>query len=252
MNEMVHLMKSHEEISALPIIYALLAYHIAFPKVHCPKLHTISKVRPLQCRAERDNALPQLAGNAVPDASRTQLALLDARALLTHIQLAIDQDPQGLPSLKTVNGSSQFCIICKLAEYPFQSYMQVIYEDVEEYGAQDGALRNPTSDRSSTITLCASGEQVLSVLTLFCTAMLFRNFKARSGFKETAAAGSTPKKVSQAQQESFGDRSGGNEEKEKALLPQPTILLLTMREDNNTTYDEKGGKMSMPLVEWQY
>ncbi|KAJ7400343.1 hypothetical protein BTVI_106306 [Pitangus sulphuratus] len=131
---------------------------------------------------------------------RTGLTLLAARALLTHAQLAISQDPQvpfrgtafqhlipqsvqtsrvspsqvqnpalplikfdmvgdcpvlsfvqvslqGLLAFEGVNSSSQFCVICKLAQYPFESCVQVIYEDVEEQRAQDGALWNPTSDR---------------------------------------------------------------------------------------------------------
>ncbi|KAJ7417185.1 hypothetical protein WISP_65825 [Willisornis vidua] len=46
-----------------------------------------------------------------------RLALLAARALLTHVQLAIDQDPQ--------------------------SCVQVIYEDVEEHMAQEESCGTP-------------------------------------------------------------------------------------------------------------
>ncbi|KAJ7406518.1 hypothetical protein BTVI_65308 [Pitangus sulphuratus] len=56
----------------------------------CPKLHTIFKGRLHQCRADRDKPLPQLAGDAFPGAPKTQLSLLAASALLTHIQLAIN------------------------------------------------------------------------------------------------------------------------------------------------------------------
>ncbi|KAJ7425810.1 hypothetical protein WISP_20201 [Willisornis vidua] len=55
---------------------------------------------------------------------------------------------KGLSAFEGVNSSSQFCVICKLAHYSFQSCIQVIYEDVEEHRAQDGALWNSTSDRS--------------------------------------------------------------------------------------------------------
>ncbi|KAJ7413513.1 hypothetical protein BTVI_42998 [Pitangus sulphuratus] len=40
---------------------------------------------------------------------------------------------QGLPVFEGVNSSSQFCVICNLAQYPFQFFVQVIYEDVEEH-----------------------------------------------------------------------------------------------------------------------
>ncbi|KAJ7409914.1 hypothetical protein WISP_111569 [Willisornis vidua] len=131
---------------------------------------------------------------------RTQLALLAARALLTHIQFGIDQVPfhstafqhlipqsvqisrvvpsqvqdpdlslaglhsslvelhswrlpsplicQSFSASEGVKSSSQFYVICRLAQYPFQSCIQVIFEDVEEHKAQNGALWNPTSDRS--------------------------------------------------------------------------------------------------------
>ncbi|KAJ7427533.1 hypothetical protein WISP_06198 [Willisornis vidua] len=59
----------------------------------------------------------------------------------------VDVSLQGLPAIKGFNSSSQFCVICKLAEYLFKSCIQIIYEDVEEHRAQDGALLNSTSDR---------------------------------------------------------------------------------------------------------
>lgn len=43
-----------------------------------------------QCKAGQDNPLPSSAGGVVPDASDTDALL----ALLTHVQLSIDQDPQ--------------------------------------------------------------------------------------------------------------------------------------------------------------
>ncbi|KAJ7420292.1 hypothetical protein WISP_49138 [Willisornis vidua] len=42
--------------------------HFSAALAECPKLHTMFKVRPPQCRAEWDNPLPQPAGDAVPDA----------------------------------------------------------------------------------------------------------------------------------------------------------------------------------------
>ncbi|KAJ7420091.1 hypothetical protein WISP_50329 [Willisornis vidua] len=98
----------------------------------------IFKVRLPQCRAEWDNPLPSPAGDAVPDASRTRLALLAARALLTACQ-----DPQDLPAFEGDSSSSQFCVICKFT----QSCVQVLYADAEENRTQDGALWNPTCDR---------------------------------------------------------------------------------------------------------
>ncbi|KAJ7407359.1 hypothetical protein WISP_127109 [Willisornis vidua] len=50
-----------------------------------------------QCRAEWDNPLPSPAGDAVPDAHQDMVALLVARALLTHVQMVINQDPQVSP-----------------------------------------------------------------------------------------------------------------------------------------------------------
>lgn len=44
--------------------------------------------------AEQDNPLPFLAGDAVPDVPQDMGAILAARALLTHVQVAINQDPQ--------------------------------------------------------------------------------------------------------------------------------------------------------------
>ncbi|KAJ7425716.1 hypothetical protein WISP_22250 [Willisornis vidua] len=55
-----------------------------------PKLHTIFKLGLPQCRVEWDKPTPRLAVNAVPDAPRTQVALLAAKALLTHTQLTND------------------------------------------------------------------------------------------------------------------------------------------------------------------
>ncbi|KAJ7414310.1 hypothetical protein WISP_85052 [Willisornis vidua] len=55
---------------------------------------------------------------------------------------------QDLPAFEGVNSSSQFCVFCKLTQYPFQSCVEVVYEDVEEHRAQDGALKNSTSDKS--------------------------------------------------------------------------------------------------------
>ncbi|KAJ7410396.1 hypothetical protein BTVI_53560 [Pitangus sulphuratus] len=128
---------------------------------------------------------------------KTQLALLAARALMTHTQLAINEDPQvpfhssvlqplapqaihtarvalsqvqnpalvlvklhmvgdcpvfsfvkvslqDLPAFEGVNSLSQISIISKLAQYPFDFCIQVIYKDVEEHRASDGAMQNPT------------------------------------------------------------------------------------------------------------
>ncbi|KAJ7419742.1 hypothetical protein WISP_52371 [Willisornis vidua] len=78
---------------SLPTQHSLRFYNL-FP-LDLPKIvHNFGEVRLPQCRAEWDNPLPQIPGDALPDAPRTQLALLAARALLTNIQLTIDQDPQ--------------------------------------------------------------------------------------------------------------------------------------------------------------
>ncbi|KAJ7411763.1 hypothetical protein WISP_101080 [Willisornis vidua] len=104
---------------------------------------------------------------------RTQLALLAARALLTHIQLAISQDAQapfcstalqplvlwsihttkaalsqGLLAFEGIDSSSQFSVIGKLTSNSFKSCIQVVNEDVEENWTEDEALQNPTSGRS--------------------------------------------------------------------------------------------------------
>ncbi|TRZ05309.1 hypothetical protein HGM15179_021798 [Zosterops borbonicus] len=54
---------------------------------------------------------------------------------------------QGIPAFEGVSSSSQSCTICELAQCPFQSCSQVIYEDVEEHMAKDGVLQTPSSDR---------------------------------------------------------------------------------------------------------
>lgn len=55
---------------------------------------------------------------------------------------------QGLPAFEGINRFSWFHIICELVKYPFQSFVQVIYEDIEEQKAEDGALWNPSNGRS--------------------------------------------------------------------------------------------------------
>ncbi|TRZ12538.1 hypothetical protein HGM15179_014571 [Zosterops borbonicus] len=51
-------------------------------------------------------------------------------------------------SFKGINSSSQFFIIYEFAQYPFLSCVQVIYDDVGENWTKDGALWDPTSERS--------------------------------------------------------------------------------------------------------
>ncbi|TRZ26651.1 hypothetical protein HGM15179_000422 [Zosterops borbonicus] len=94
----------------------------------------------------------------------TQLQGISSGPVTGHDRACSSSSPHkevGLPALTGFNSSSQFCIVCKLAQYPFQSCIQVIPEDDEEYRAKDGALWNPTSDSHQpdvtpfTITLCA-------------------------------------------------------------------------------------------------
>ncbi|KAF4788260.1 hypothetical protein TURU_162276 [Turdus rufiventris] len=83
-----------------------------------------------------------------------------------------------------VNSSSQLCIICKLAHYLFQSCVQVIYEDVEELRAKDGALWSPDSVTGHhsdvapfTVTLCASPmSQLLTQHTMMCLSSFAGHF----------------------------------------------------------------------------
>ncbi|KAJ7424998.1 hypothetical protein BTVI_04187 [Pitangus sulphuratus] len=92
---------------------------------------------------------------------RTQLALLAARALLTHIQLAIDQIPFHRAAYQHLIPQSVYTS----SVAPFQSCIQVINEDVEEHKAQDGALWNATSDRSSVYDpLCFTHEPIAHLL----------------------------------------------------------------------------------------
>ena len=61
----------------------------------CPKQHTVLKVRPQQRRADQDNPFPRPAGSAVPDAPQDMVGPPGCQGtLLTHIQLAVDQNPQ--------------------------------------------------------------------------------------------------------------------------------------------------------------
>ena len=149
------------------------------------------EARPPQGRAEWDNPLPCLAGDAVPDAPQDRggppdfqgtadpyptrhgpgpfhgtapqplipqsvhPGLHHPRCRIWHLPfinficLVIAQcSLQGLLTLEGVNSSSQFCVIYKLAQYPSQSCIQVIYGDVEEHRAENGALQSPASDRS--------------------------------------------------------------------------------------------------------
>ncbi|KAJ7413698.1 hypothetical protein BTVI_42773 [Pitangus sulphuratus] len=88
---------------------------------------------------------------------QTRIAFLAARALLTHIQLAINQDPQvpfcgtafqhiipqsGLPAFEGVNSSSKFCVICKHARYPSSPASKSFGKMLR---STDEDLQNPTS-----------------------------------------------------------------------------------------------------------
>ncbi|RMC12967.1 hypothetical protein DUI87_10494 [Hirundo rustica rustica] len=84
-----------------------------------------------------------------PQVQNLTLSLVDLHLVgdcstLQFIEVSL----QGLPASEGVSSSFRFCIIWELAQYPFQSCLQVIYEDVEEHGAEDGALCYPTSDTS--------------------------------------------------------------------------------------------------------
>lgn len=70
-----------------------------------PHEEAVPAVRsPLRVPSSRGEAVPEQsrtippcpAGNAIPDVPRTLLALVAARALLTHVQLPINQKPRSL------------------------------------------------------------------------------------------------------------------------------------------------------------
>ena len=60
-------------------------------------MHPVLQVRLQQCRAERDNPFPQTAGNVNLNAPQGTVLLPGCLGtLLTHVQFAVDQDPQSL------------------------------------------------------------------------------------------------------------------------------------------------------------
>ncbi|KAJ7409676.1 hypothetical protein BTVI_55878 [Pitangus sulphuratus] len=96
----VKLCRPQDSSSSRRHVKACAGLEHAWDPGEVPKTVIIFQVRPPQCRAEQDNLLPGLAGDALPDPPRTWLALLAARALLTCGQLVINQDPQ-VPFLGT-------------------------------------------------------------------------------------------------------------------------------------------------------
>ena len=72
--------------------YSLIAFYL-FVLRH-PKLLPALEVRLPQLRAEQDNPLPCPVAMLCLMSPRTGLALLAARALLAHVQFAINQEPQ--------------------------------------------------------------------------------------------------------------------------------------------------------------
>ncbi|KAK4819032.1 hypothetical protein QYF61_024397 [Mycteria americana] len=65
--------------------------------VRGPKLNTVFKVRPHQCRVQGHNHFPSPAGHAIFDTSQDAIGFLGhLGTLLAHIQLAVNQHPQVL------------------------------------------------------------------------------------------------------------------------------------------------------------
>ena len=86
-----------------PIVYVLYV-------LCCPAVHPVLQVRLQQCRAERVNPFPHPAGNAMLNAPQGMVGLHGfLGTLLTHVQFAVDQDPQPLSVglLSSVPSSSQ-------------------------------------------------------------------------------------------------------------------------------------------------
>ncbi|KAK4831895.1 hypothetical protein QYF61_020042 [Mycteria americana] len=65
--------------------------------VRGPKLNTVFKVRPHQCRVQGHDHFPSPAGHAIPDTSQDAVVFLGhLGTLLAHIQPAVNQHPQVL------------------------------------------------------------------------------------------------------------------------------------------------------------
>ncbi|KAK4826382.1 hypothetical protein QYF61_008053 [Mycteria americana] len=65
--------------------------------VRGPKVNTVFKVRPHQCRVQGDNHFPSPAGHAISDTSQDAIGFLGhLGTLLAHIQAAVNQHPQVL------------------------------------------------------------------------------------------------------------------------------------------------------------
>ena len=63
----------------------------------CPGVHPLLQVRLQQCRAERVNPFPHTAGNVNLNAPQRTVGLPGCLGtLLTHVQFAVDQNPQSL------------------------------------------------------------------------------------------------------------------------------------------------------------
>ena len=76
--------------SALPQFYFFYA-------LRCPAVHPVLQVRLQYCRAERDNPFPYPAGNVNLNAPHGTVVLPGCLGtLLTHVQFAVEQDPQPL------------------------------------------------------------------------------------------------------------------------------------------------------------
>ena len=76
----------------------------------CPAVHPVLQARLQQCRPERVNPFPHPAGNVNLNAPQGTVVLCGCLGtLLTHVQFAVDQDPQALSVglLSSVPSSSQ-------------------------------------------------------------------------------------------------------------------------------------------------
>ncbi|KAK4826007.1 hypothetical protein QYF61_003780 [Mycteria americana] len=156
--------------------------------VRGPKLNTVFKVQPHQCRVQGHDHFPSPAGHTISDTSQDAIGLLGhLGTLLAHIQLAVDQHPQvllcwtafqplfpkpvalhgvvvtqvqdlalrlvplqSLPTLKQINTPAQLGVICKLTEGALDALIQIIDKDMKQNWPQHRALGNTTCGRLPT------------------------------------------------------------------------------------------------------
>ncbi|KAK4826677.1 hypothetical protein QYF61_010686 [Mycteria americana] len=145
--------------------------------VRGPKLNTVFKVQPHQCRVQGHDHFPSPAGHTISDTSQDAIGLLGHLVtLLAHIQAAVNQHPQVLlcwaslqpllpkpvvlhgvvvtqvqdPSLKQINTPAQLGVLCKLTEDALNPLIQIIDKDIKQNWPQHRALGNTTCDRPPT------------------------------------------------------------------------------------------------------